>query len=78
VTKKQCSFEGCTNKVVKGGVCVTHGAKKKRCSFDGCTSNARKGGVCKKHKSWKEEFASPMEQRNMSIFAASRDVPSML
>jgi hypothetical protein len=24
---KPCSFVGCNNKVVKGGVCKTHGAK---------------------------------------------------
>ncbi len=40
---KRCSSEGCTNIVVKGGVCIKHGAKKfKRCSSEGA-------GVCKKH-----------------------------
>jgi hypothetical protein len=36
---------------VKGGVCVTHGAKveRKRCSFNDCTSYVQKGGVCKRH-----------------------------
>ena len=38
---------------VKGGVCVTHGAKVKRCSFEGCTNIVVKGGVC---------VASHMEQ----------------
>ena len=49
--RKRCTFDGCTNIVVKGGVCVTHGAKveRKRCSFKDCTSYAQKGGVCKKH-----------------------------
>jgi hypothetical protein len=47
--KKLCRFEGCTNHSVKGGVCVTHGAKKKLCSFDGCTKQVQKGGVCYKH-----------------------------
>jgi hypothetical protein len=32
-TRKLCSYEGCTNGVVEGGVCVTHGAKVKRCSY---------------------------------------------
>jgi hypothetical protein len=31
--RKRCSYEGCTKQVVKGGVCVTHGAEKKRCSL---------------------------------------------
>jgi hypothetical protein len=45
-------FEGCTNIVVKGGVCVTHGAKqkaKKRCNHEGCTNGAIKGGICWTH-----------------------------
>ena len=46
---KRCSSEGCTNKVVQGGVCVKHGAKAKRCSSEGCTNIAQKGGVCKRH-----------------------------
>ena len=46
-----CSFEGCLNQVVRGGVCITHGAKVtyKRCSFEGCTKLAQKGGVCITH-----------------------------
>lgn len=43
--------QGCTNQVVKGGVCVTHGAKLKQCSLDGCTNNAKKGGLCYRHRS---------------------------
>jgi hypothetical protein len=36
---------------VKGGVCITHGAKveKKRCSFKGCKNRAVRGGVCWTH-----------------------------
>ena len=30
---KRCSSMGCANSSVKGGVCVTHGAKVKRCSL---------------------------------------------
>jgi hypothetical protein len=33
---KRCSFEGCTNRVIKE-LCLYHpGAKRKSCSFDGC------------------------------------------
>ena len=57
VAKKQyryeCSADGCSNIVVKGGLCVKHGAKRKRqryeCSIDGCTNHALKGGVCIRH-----------------------------
>ena len=27
--EKLCNSEGCTNKVVQGGICIKHGAKKK-------------------------------------------------
>jgi len=49
--KRICSANGCTNVVVKGGVCVRHGANRKRklCSREGCTNIAQKGGVCKTH-----------------------------
>ena len=41
--------EECTNRAVKGRVCMKHGAKAKRCSSDGCTNQVIKGGVCVKH-----------------------------
>lgn len=45
-TKKSCSFLGCTNQSMTGGVCIRHGAKKKLCSFLECTNQAVNGGVC--------------------------------
>jgi hypothetical protein len=48
----QEGIEGCTNQVVKGGVCWTHGAKvstRKQCSYEGCTKYVRKGGLCWTH-----------------------------
>jgi len=50
--KRICSANGCTNMVVKGGVCVRHGANRKRklCSREGCTNIAQKGGVCIRHR----------------------------
>jgi hypothetical protein len=45
----ECSADGCTNQVQKGGVCIKHGAKVKRCSSEGCKNHAKKGGVCVKH-----------------------------
>jgi hypothetical protein len=47
--KKTCKADGCTNIVVKGGVCIKHGAKVKQCSSEGCSNYAVKGGVCIKH-----------------------------
>ena len=47
--RKLCNSEGCTNQVLKGGVCLKHGAKVKRCSNKACTNKAVKGGVCVKH-----------------------------
>jgi hypothetical protein len=44
--RKTCIKEGCTNFVIKGGVCITHGAQVKRCSSEGCTNQVQKGGVC--------------------------------
>jgi hypothetical protein len=46
---KRCSFEGCTNIVVKGGDCRTHGTVLKRCSYEGCTNQVVNGGVCIVH-----------------------------
>ena len=44
-----CSHKGCANQVVKGGVCMRHGATVKTCKNEGCTNNVVKGGVCIKH-----------------------------
>ncbi len=46
---KRCSSDGCTNGVIKGGVCKKHGAKVKRCSKEGCTNQAKRRGVCIRH-----------------------------
>ena len=52
--KYTCCNEGCTNKVVKGGVCWNHGAKLtaakvKICSNEGYANQVRSGGVCRMH-----------------------------
>eukprot|EP00984_Skeletonema_dohrnii_P012413 scaffold5035_cov88-Skeletonema_dohrnii-CCMP3373.AAC.2 len=47
--KYYCSNENCTNQVVKGGVCLSHGAELPKCSHEDCTKYARKGGVCCSH-----------------------------
>jgi len=61
---KRCSFEGCANNtVVKGGVCVTHGAKRKNAA-------AMRGVPIKL---LMEEFVSRMAPKLSD--AATRDVP---
>ena len=47
----KCKHPGCNKQAKKGGVCITHGAKKYVyiCSFEGCTNNVVKGGVCITH-----------------------------
>jgi len=47
--RKRCSVDSCTNIVVKGGLCLRHGAQVNRCSVDECTNKRVKGGVCIKH-----------------------------
>ncbi len=39
---KRYSNDGGTNRAVKEGLCVRHGAKVKRCKIDGCTNNAQR------------------------------------
>jgi len=88
IKRMKCSVEGRNNNVVKGGLCITHGAERKRCSHDGCTSYARKGGVCITHGAKvkqcsfedctkgviRGEFVGRMELRHGND-AAWRDVP---
>ena len=47
---KKCRY--CNNNAYKGGICVSHGAKRhqqKKCEFIGCTNKAVKGGICVRH-----------------------------
>ena len=75
--RKQCSFAGCTNQSMKGGVCWTHGAKLevKRCSHKGCKNCVVKGGVCKTHgaivikkrcKFWEDVQIKPLREEFVS------------
>jgi len=43
------NVEGCNNQVMKGELCITHGAERKRCSFVGYTKQVGKGRVCVTH-----------------------------
>jgi len=41
--------DGCPNRVVQGGLCISHGAKRKQCKYPGCTKNVKKAGLCSTH-----------------------------
>ena len=42
---RKCTVPDCPNRVVQGGLCITHGAKRKICSHPGCTKNVKKLGL---------------------------------
>lgn len=47
--RRKCTVEGCANRVVQGGLCISHGAKRKTCKHPGCTKNVKKAGLCSTH-----------------------------
>ncbi len=51
MNRKLCNHPGCEKQALKGGVCVTHGAKvnRKLCNHPGCERQVVKGGVCVAH-----------------------------
>ena len=48
-TRRKCSIGGCANRVVQGGLCIAHGAKRKTCGHSGCTKHVKKAGMCSAH-----------------------------
>lgn len=47
--RRKCSVEHCQNRVVQGGLCISHGAKRKLCGHPGCTKHVKKAGMCSTH-----------------------------
>jgi hypothetical protein len=47
--RRKCSFQDCNNRVVQGGLCISHGAKRKICGHPGCTKHVKKAGMCSTH-----------------------------
>ena len=47
--KKLCSVPTCTNRSVKGGVCVAHGARRLVCQMEGCNKAMKMGSYCSAH-----------------------------
>eukprot|EP00536_Pseudo-nitzschia_multiseries_P003252 jgi/Psemu1/236520/estExt_Genewise1.C_480126 len=42
-------MEGCQNRVVQGGLCISHGAKRKTCKYPSCNKHVKKAGLCSTH-----------------------------
>lgn len=47
--RRKCSVENCQNRVVQGGLCISHGAKRKLCGHPGCNKHVKKAGMCSAH-----------------------------
>lgn len=47
--RRKCTINGCPNRVVQGGLCISHGAKRKTCKHPGCNKNVKKAGLCSTH-----------------------------
>lgn len=47
--RRKCTVEGCENRVVQGGLCISHGARRKTCKHPGCPKNVKKAGLCSTH-----------------------------
>jgi len=47
--RRKCNVAGCPNRVVQGGLCISHGAKRKSCKHPGCNKNVKKAGLCSTH-----------------------------
>ena len=47
--RRKCSHPQCDNRVVQGGVCVTHGARRKSCAHPTCSKAVKVAGYCSTH-----------------------------
>jgi hypothetical protein len=47
--RRKCNIANCPNRVVQGGLCISHGAKRKTCRHEGCDKNVKKAGLCSTH-----------------------------
>jgi hypothetical protein len=47
--RRRCTVQGCGNRVVQGGLCISHGAKRKPCGFTGCPKFVKNAGMCSAH-----------------------------
>ena len=47
--RRKCMIATCSNRVVQGGLCISHGAKRKSCSVPGCEKSVKQAGLCSTH-----------------------------
>jgi len=47
--RRKCTVGDCDNRVVQGGLCIAHGAKRKLCKHPGCEKHVKKAGLCSTH-----------------------------
>jgi hypothetical protein len=47
--RRTCVAPGCQNRVVQGGRCISHGARRKKCAHPGCVKNVKTEGFCSAH-----------------------------
>lgn len=47
--RRKCTMKDCPNRVVQGGLCIAHGARRKTCKHPGCNKNVKKAGLCSTH-----------------------------
>ncbi len=47
--RRKCTIKDCPNRVVQGGLCIQHGARRKTCKHPGCNKNVKKAGLCSTH-----------------------------
>ena len=66
-------MKGCTNQVVRVGVCRRHGAGRE-CSVDCCTNYAKSGGVCVRHGRINRLAASKDAQISLSAEECERGI----
>ena len=46
---RKCSHQNCGNRIMQGGVCITHGAQRKCCAHPGCDKAVKLAGYCLAH-----------------------------
>lgn len=47
--RRRCTVQGCSNRVVQGGLCISHGAKRKPCGYLNCPKFVKNAGMCSAH-----------------------------
>ena len=71
-----------TNQSIKGGVCLSHGARAKRCSVEGCNKHGREGGVCISHGAKREKCksrgCSTIARRGDSCFSHAQNTQCLV